>query len=210
MDNGFDVLSTVTSLQVSSRGGTYKVVSDVPVSVAAGERVTTLFMPTHGTHLMRVHERIQTFETQRPRTMSRSSGTRCHLKMPMKTWAESLSKNWSGSGAPNCPAPQYLGPQPCSQCPPRALRLETPAAGASARRLARPIYNCKNQASHLPQGNIQRGTTAAAKRLTAIDIGEMHFNHWQTHRQNCITDSNAGMRVGPGLMISRAACVPRC
>ena len=56
MENGFDVLSTATNLQVSSRGGTYKVVSDVPVSVAAGERVTTLFMPTHGTHLMRVHE----------------------------------------------------------------------------------------------------------------------------------------------------------
>jgi hypothetical protein len=56
MVHGFDVLSTATSLQVSSRGGTYKVISDVPVSVAAGERVTTLFMPTHGTHLMRVHE----------------------------------------------------------------------------------------------------------------------------------------------------------
>jgi hypothetical protein len=56
MENGFDVLSAATSLQVSSRGGTYKVVSDVPVSVAEGERVTTLFMPTHGTHLMRVHE----------------------------------------------------------------------------------------------------------------------------------------------------------
>ena len=56
MENGFDVLSTATSLQVSSRGGAYKVVSDIPVSVAAGERVTTLFMPTHGTHLMRVHE----------------------------------------------------------------------------------------------------------------------------------------------------------
>ena len=38
-------------------------VSDIPVSVAAGERVTTLFMPTHGTHLMRVHE-LQTFETR--------------------------------------------------------------------------------------------------------------------------------------------------
>ena len=56
MENGFDVLSTATSLQVSSRGGAYKVVSDIPVSVADGERVTTLFMPTHGTHLMRVHE----------------------------------------------------------------------------------------------------------------------------------------------------------
>src|SRR5215510_10511864 len=56
VDNGFDVLSTAPSLQIFSRGGTYKVVSDVPVSVAEGERVTTLFMPTHGTHLMRVHE----------------------------------------------------------------------------------------------------------------------------------------------------------
>jgi len=63
MENGFDVLSTATSLQVSSRGGTYKVVSDVPVSVAAGERVTTLFMPTHGTHLMRVHEHTNLRDT---------------------------------------------------------------------------------------------------------------------------------------------------
>jgi hypothetical protein len=63
MENGFDVLSTATSLHVSSRGGTYKVVSDVPVSVAAGERVTTLFMPTHGTHLMRVHEHTNLRDT---------------------------------------------------------------------------------------------------------------------------------------------------
>jgi hypothetical protein len=63
MENGFDVLSTATSLQVSSRGGTYKVVSDVPVSVAEGERVTTLFMPTHGTHLMRVHEHTNLRDT---------------------------------------------------------------------------------------------------------------------------------------------------
>src|SRR5215471_19325153 len=63
IDNGFDVLSTGTSLQVSSRGGTYKVVSDVPVSVASGERVTTLFMPTHGTHLMRVHEHTNLRDT---------------------------------------------------------------------------------------------------------------------------------------------------
>src|SRR5215813_9547428 len=63
IDNGFDVLSTGTSLQVSSRGGTYKVVSDVPVSVAAGERVTTLFMPTHGTYLMRVHEHTNLRDT---------------------------------------------------------------------------------------------------------------------------------------------------
>jgi len=63
MDNGFDVLSTATSLQVSSRGGTYKVVSNVPVSVAAGERATTLFMPTHGTYLMRVHEHTNLRDT---------------------------------------------------------------------------------------------------------------------------------------------------
>jgi hypothetical protein len=63
MENGFDVLSTATSLHVSSRGGTYKVVSDVPVSVAAGERVTTLFMPTHGTYLMRVHEHTNLRDT---------------------------------------------------------------------------------------------------------------------------------------------------
>jgi len=63
MENGFDVLSTATNLQVASRGGTYKVVSDVPVSVAEGERVTTLFMPMHGTHLMRVHEHTNLRDT---------------------------------------------------------------------------------------------------------------------------------------------------
>ena len=63
IEHGFDVLSTATSLHVSSRGGTYKVVSDVPVSVAEGERVTTLFMPTHGTHLMRVHEHTNLRDT---------------------------------------------------------------------------------------------------------------------------------------------------
>jgi hypothetical protein len=63
MENGFDVLSTATSLHVSPRGGAYRVVSDVPVTVAAGERVTTLFMPTHGTHLMRVHEHTNLRDT---------------------------------------------------------------------------------------------------------------------------------------------------
>src|SRR5215475_9225646 len=63
VDNGFDVLSTAPSLQIFSRGGTYKVVSDVPVSVAAGERVTTLFMPTYGTCLMRVHEHTKLRDT---------------------------------------------------------------------------------------------------------------------------------------------------
>ena len=63
IEHGFDVLSTAPSLQVSSRGGMYKVVSDVPVSVAEGERVTTLFMPTYGTHLMRVHEHTNLRDT---------------------------------------------------------------------------------------------------------------------------------------------------
>jgi hypothetical protein len=63
VDNGFDVLSTAPNLQICSRGGTYKVVSDVPVSVAAGERVTTLFMPTYGTCLMRVHEHTNLRDT---------------------------------------------------------------------------------------------------------------------------------------------------
>ncbi len=63
IENGFDVLSTAPGLQVASRGGMYKVVSDVPVSVAEGERVTTLFMPTHGTHLMRVHEHTNLRDT---------------------------------------------------------------------------------------------------------------------------------------------------
>src|SRR5262245_25531029 len=63
VDNGFDVLSTAPSLQIFSRGGTYKVVSDVPVAVAEGERVTTLFMPTYGTCLMRVHEHTNLRDT---------------------------------------------------------------------------------------------------------------------------------------------------
>lgn len=63
MEHGFDVLSTAISLQVSSRGGTYKVVSDVPVAAAEGERVTTLCMPTHGTHLMRVRENTNLRDT---------------------------------------------------------------------------------------------------------------------------------------------------
>lgn len=63
IENGFDVLSTAFSLHVSSRGGTYQVVSDVPVSVAAGERATTLFMPTYGTHLMYVHEHTNLRDT---------------------------------------------------------------------------------------------------------------------------------------------------
>ena len=103
MENGFDVLSTATNLQVASRGGTYKVVSDVPVSVAArGARYYALH--AYSTALTScAFMRLQIFETRRPRTMSQSAGTRYHLKMPMKTWAESLSKNWSRPVARTCP-----------------------------------------------------------------------------------------------------------
>jgi phosphomannomutase len=53
---GFDVLSTVSALRVEPRGGTYKVVSVAPVHAAAGERLTTLFLPDLGARLFRVRE----------------------------------------------------------------------------------------------------------------------------------------------------------
>ncbi|MCC6235421.1 MAG: mannose-6-phosphate isomerase, class I [Verrucomicrobiales bacterium] len=54
--NGFDVLSTSAALQIEPRAGTYKIVSRLPVRAAAGERMTSLFLPgTTGT-LFRVHE----------------------------------------------------------------------------------------------------------------------------------------------------------
>jgi hypothetical protein len=56
LTESFDVLSTVTGLSSESRGGTYKVVSATPVHAAAGERVTTLFLPEIGARLFRVHE----------------------------------------------------------------------------------------------------------------------------------------------------------
>ncbi|MBK8010555.1 MAG: hypothetical protein IPK13_04350 [Deltaproteobacteria bacterium] len=44
-DHGFDVLSTIPSLRLHPRGGTYKVVRSEPLEVAAGERWTTVFLP---------------------------------------------------------------------------------------------------------------------------------------------------------------------
>jgi phosphomannomutase len=55
-DQAFDVGSIVRDLRLSPRGGSYKVISNEPVVVAAGERVTTLFLPTQGQQLFRVHE----------------------------------------------------------------------------------------------------------------------------------------------------------
>src|SRR5690606_1956909 len=55
---GFDVLSKAASLQVDPRGGTYKVVSPGFVHAARGERLTTLFLPSLGPALFRVHESV--------------------------------------------------------------------------------------------------------------------------------------------------------
>jgi hypothetical protein len=55
-DSAFDVCSTVDDLRLAPRSGTYKVVSSAPVHAGAGERYTTLFMPTRGTQLIRVDE----------------------------------------------------------------------------------------------------------------------------------------------------------
>ena len=53
--DAFDVQSTVNDLTLEPRAGSYKVVADEPLRVAAGERVTTLFLPD-GEILARVHE----------------------------------------------------------------------------------------------------------------------------------------------------------
>ena len=53
--NAFDVGSTVTDLELGTRAGAYKVVSDVAVAVPDGERCTTVFLP-EGPVMMRVHE----------------------------------------------------------------------------------------------------------------------------------------------------------
>ena len=55
-DRAFDVESVVDELVLAARAGSYQVVSPEPVAVAAGERVTTLFLPTGEVHLMRVQE----------------------------------------------------------------------------------------------------------------------------------------------------------
>ena len=54
--DGFDVMSTVVDLRVGKRAGTYKVVSEEPVRAAAGERLTTLFLPSMGPRMFRVRE----------------------------------------------------------------------------------------------------------------------------------------------------------
>ncbi len=54
--DSFDVLSTVTDLTLEPRGGTYKVVASAAVRARAGERLTTLFLPSAGAQLFRVQE----------------------------------------------------------------------------------------------------------------------------------------------------------
>ena len=54
--DGFDVLSTAACLRIEPRGGTYKVVSSLPIHAGPGERLTTLFLPTLGARLFRVNE----------------------------------------------------------------------------------------------------------------------------------------------------------
>jgi hypothetical protein len=54
--SGYDFGSIAPSVTIEPRGGTYKVISDQPVHAGPGERLTTLFMPTYGTHLMRAME----------------------------------------------------------------------------------------------------------------------------------------------------------
>jgi hypothetical protein len=54
-EGAFDVLSVVKELTLASRAGSYKVVSAEPVHAAAGERVTTVFLPDQP-RLFRVSE----------------------------------------------------------------------------------------------------------------------------------------------------------
>jgi hypothetical protein len=51
----FDVGSVVTALTLAPRAGSYRLVSDEPVSVGEGERATTVFLPD-GDHHLRVAE----------------------------------------------------------------------------------------------------------------------------------------------------------
>ncbi len=53
---GFDVLSRAAELRIQPGGGTYKVVSSTVVQAGAGERLTTLFLPSVGTQVFRVRE----------------------------------------------------------------------------------------------------------------------------------------------------------
>ena len=51
----FDVQSTASELHLAERAGAYKVVAGEAVRAAAGERLTTVFLPS-GAHLLRVRE----------------------------------------------------------------------------------------------------------------------------------------------------------
>jgi multidrug efflux pump subunit AcrA (membrane-fusion protein) len=53
--DAFDLHSTAMALELAPRAGSYKVVTDVAVSVGPGERVATVLLPD-GEHLLRVHE----------------------------------------------------------------------------------------------------------------------------------------------------------
>jgi phosphomannomutase len=55
-NKAFDVLSTAMELRLESRSGTYKVVSALPIRARAGERITTLFLPSLGHQFFRVRE----------------------------------------------------------------------------------------------------------------------------------------------------------
>jgi phosphomannomutase len=54
-EDAFDIESTVTSLHLSPRSGSYKVVSNEAVAAQAGERITSVFLPDEAL-LLRVHE----------------------------------------------------------------------------------------------------------------------------------------------------------
>jgi hypothetical protein len=65
-----------------------------------------------------------------------------------------------------------------------------------ARGLQRQHVAVRAETGHLPKCDIGE-IRLPAKRLAVVDIGQMHFNHWHAHSKNRITDSDAGMRVGP-------------
>jgi phosphomannomutase len=52
----YDFGSKVPALTLDPRSGTYKVIRESPVHARLRMRLTTLFMPTYGTHLMKVYE----------------------------------------------------------------------------------------------------------------------------------------------------------
>jgi len=54
-NEAFDVGSVATELRLGARGGSYKVVADHPVDVCAGQRCTTVFLPS-GAVLLRADE----------------------------------------------------------------------------------------------------------------------------------------------------------